>query len=147
MNTTPTFCHHCGKQIVFNTTWPNRKNSHWAHVILVFNGTAHTLENALMEQRCQDGRNWATPKRITTQQIWPELNGERLSWSIGSYHTHAEQSAGFPKMRAVIRAMIAHRPDILHEERRQLVKSSLCDRLFGHNAEIALRVIDEELAR
>lgn len=59
----PTLCHHCGKQIVWNETWPNRGNSHWAHAILVFNGKAHSIGNALMEQRCSDGRNWATPKR------------------------------------------------------------------------------------
>ena len=61
--TSETVCHHCGKQIVWNKTWPDPKHSHWAHVILVFNGRSHTLGNALMEQRCADGVNWATPKR------------------------------------------------------------------------------------
>lgn len=59
----PIICHHCGQQIVWNETHPDRGNSHWAHAILVFNGKAHTLGNALMEQRCADNRHWATPKR------------------------------------------------------------------------------------
>jgi hypothetical protein len=59
----PVFCHHCGNQIVFNVTYPNKRNSHWAHAILVFNGKAHTLGNALMEQRCSNRVTWATPKK------------------------------------------------------------------------------------
>jgi len=58
-----TLCHHCGRQIVFCRTYPNPKNSHWAHAILVHSGRSHSLANALMEQRCADGRHWATPKR------------------------------------------------------------------------------------
>ena len=63
-----TICHHCGKQIVWNRTYPDKRNSHWAHAILVFNGKAHTLGNALMEQRCYPDMNlWATPARRTKQ--------------------------------------------------------------------------------
>lgn len=62
-STTPVYCHHCGAEIVFNRTFPDKSNSHWAHAIRVFNGKAHSLENALMEQRCADRIHWATPKR------------------------------------------------------------------------------------
>lgn len=57
-----TVCHHCGKQIVWNQHGIVG-GGHWAHAILVFNGESHSLENALMEQRCSDGIHWATPKR------------------------------------------------------------------------------------
>lgn len=63
-----TLCHHCGKQIVWNVTYPDKRNSHWAHAILVYWGKSHTLENALMEQRCGDGRHWATPARKTESE-------------------------------------------------------------------------------
>lgn len=58
-----TYCHHCGGLIVWNRTWPDKRNSHWAHAILVHGGKAHSVENALMSQRCANGRTWATPKR------------------------------------------------------------------------------------
>lgn len=61
------FCHYCGKQIVWNRTWPDPRNSHWAHAILVHNGKEHTLENALMNQQCSDGKHYATPKRAKSK--------------------------------------------------------------------------------
>lgn len=84
-------CHHCGEQIVWNITWPDKRNSHWAHAIRVFNGKNHTLENALMNQRCADDRHWATPQRNTKRYcdmcgkitdhvlpMCPGLNGNQL---------------------------------------------------------------------
>jgi hypothetical protein len=57
-------CHHCGKLIAWNVTYPDKNNSHWAHAILVFNGSNHTVENARMEQGCNGKTStWATPKR------------------------------------------------------------------------------------
>lgn len=50
-------------------------------------------------------------------------------------------------MRAVIRAMRIERPEALERERRELIKSSLCDRVFGYNAKEALRVIEEEIGQ
>lgn len=61
-----TICHHCDKLIIWNRHWTGNKykGGHWSHAILVFNGRAVSPENALMEQRCSNGINWATPKRI-----------------------------------------------------------------------------------
>jgi len=79
-----TYCHHCGGLIVWNRTYPDAGNSHWAHAILVHNGKAHSVDNALMEQRCKDGRNWATPKRTyheldedTGEDSNPDTNAPR----------------------------------------------------------------------
>ena len=75
---------------------------------------------------------------------YPEYNGEKLSWSLGLYFTHAEEEAGFPRMRAVIRAMLHERPVQLERERQDaLIASS--NRMFGHNAAKQLRVIEDEL--
>lgn len=48
-------CHHCGQPIAWCQTYPDRRNSHWAHVIQVFNGRSHSVENALMNQRSELG--------------------------------------------------------------------------------------------
>jgi hypothetical protein len=58
-----TKCHHCGQRIVWSVTWPNKRNSYWAHAIIVFNGRAHSIGNALHSQRCADNKHWATPAR------------------------------------------------------------------------------------
>jgi hypothetical protein len=61
--TFPTYCHHCGKRIVWNVTIP-RTNSHWAHAITTWNGKTVSIENALMQQSCDDTKTtWATPAR------------------------------------------------------------------------------------
>lgn len=57
----PTLCHHCGQVIAWNATWPDPRKSYWAHAI--FRGKPSVLENALMQQRCANGRTWATPAR------------------------------------------------------------------------------------
>jgi len=44
---------------------------------------------------------------------FPQFEGKPLSWSIGLYHTIAEANIGYPKMRAVIRAMREYRPEQL----------------------------------
>jgi hypothetical protein len=56
-------CHHCGKRIVWNRH--DEGGGHWAHAILVFGGTVHSLGNAMMVQGCNEGgvRRWATPVR------------------------------------------------------------------------------------
>lgn len=79
-------------------------------------------------------------------RVFPQYEGESLSWSIGSYQTLNEERQGFPRMRAVIRAMMAHRPAQLETERREYLRASFGS-MFGHNALQALRVIDEEMAR
>jgi hypothetical protein len=77
-------------------------------------------------------------------RVFPQYQGEALSWSIGLYHTFTEAQAGYPRMRAVIKAMIACRPEQIERERRELLKASF-DRMFGHNAKKALAVIEDEL--
>lgn len=78
---------------------------------------------------------------------FPSYQGEPLSWSIGFYHTGTEQQLGFPRMRAVIQAMLEHgRGAQVEAERREMVRASF-NCMFGHNAKVALKVIEEELAR
>ena len=76
---------------------------------------------------------------------FPILDGELLSWSIGVYMTLEQQRLGYPKARAVVRAMIDHRPEQLRSERYEMLKGSF-DRVFGHNAGACLEVIDSEKA-
>ena len=48
-------------------------------------------------------------------------------------------------MRAVVRAMYAHRPAQLEKRRREAVRDSL-GAMFGHNAKKTLDVIEGEIA-
>lgn len=77
---------------------------------------------------------------------FPSYEGQALSWSIGLYHTHDEQMAGFPRARAVIRAMREHRMEQLQKERCVYLTSSF-DKMFGMNAKRMFDLIEEELAR
>lgn len=76
-------------------------------------------------------------------RVFPVYEGHAISWAFDN--CLAEQHKGYPKMRAVIRAMKAHRPEQLQHERRQLVRDSL-DRLFGQVAQRMLVVLEEELS-
>ena len=80
-------------------------------------------------------------------RVFPEYGGELLSWSIGSYMTHSESQRGYPKARAVIQAMAQHRPDQLERERREMLKASMSDRMFGHNAKKELDLIESVVGR
>lgn len=82
---------------------------------------------------------------LSDGRVFPQYEGETLSWYIGLYHTTAEERLGFPRMRTVIRAMLAHRPEDLERERYQMLKASF-DRVFGRIARVMLAVIDEEIA-
>jgi hypothetical protein len=75
--------------------------------------------------------------------MFPEFNGQPLSWSIGLYNTLNDEKAGYPKTRCVIRAMKYYRPMQLESERKELVRSCF-DRLFGHNARKLLAILDED---
>ena len=75
-------------------------------------------------------------------RTFPSLDGTPLPWVL--QNTWEDQEAGFPKLRAVIRAMRDHRPNELLRERERLAKDSF-NKLFGHNAETVLRVVNEEL--
>lgn len=72
---------------------------------------------------------------------FPVYNGELLSWSIGLYNTWNDQNAGYPRTKAVIRAMREYRPEQLERERRELVRGSF-DRVFGRSAKRLLDVIE-----
>ena len=74
---------------------------------------------------------------------FPVYNGEPLSWVISP--TLTDEKEGFPRLRSVIRAMMEKRPEMLEEERRQLVKSSLCNPVFGVVAERVLKIVEEEI--
>ena len=74
-------------------------------------------------------------------RVFPEYDGEALSWDPGSYFTHGQEQLGYPKSKAVIRAMRTHRPDQFEKEKRQLVKDSF-GRMFGHNAKKLLALYE-----
>lgn len=74
---------------------------------------------------------------------FPLYQGELLSWSIGLYHTHTEEQAGFPRMGTVIRAMMERRPEQLQHERQELVRDSF-NPIFGHNARKQLEIVESE---
>lgn len=76
-------------------------------------------------------------------RTFPQQAGKALSWSIGLHFTTADQQAGYPKTRAVIRAFAEHRTEDLRREKRELLKASF-DRMFGHNARKLLALIEEE---
>lgn len=88
----------------------------------------------------------SNPTTITLDdgRVFPVYDGRALAWSLSLYNSAAEQQNGYPKMRAVIRAMKEHRPEQLQHERRELLKDSF-DRMFGHVARRMLAVLDEEL--
>ena len=77
-------------------------------------------------------------------RVFPAFDSEALSWSIGLYHTWAERELGYPRMRAVIRAMLEHRPAQIRQERSDLVRAQF-DPMFGRNAKAALAVVEEEM--
>jgi hypothetical protein len=76
---------------------------------------------------------------------FPMYEGQALSWSIGLYHTLAEQELGFPRARRVIHAMRQYRPEQLEQERRDYLKATF-DQMFGHNARIMLALIESPCA-
>jgi hypothetical protein len=78
-------------------------------------------------------------------RVFPEYNGEVLSWDIGSQNHHADQSAGYPKTKAIIRAFMEHRPEQLKRERYGLMRSC-SDRMFGPNAKRLLAIVDSTIA-
>lgn len=77
---------------------------------------------------------------------FPQLNGEVLCWDVGAYSSFADERDGFQRMRAVIRAMMVHRPKQIEYERIEMLKASF-DRMFGHNARKVLTVIEQEMAK
>jgi hypothetical protein len=79
------------------------------------------------------------------ENLFPSLPGEALAWSIGLYTTHAEKALDYPRARAVINAMIIHRPVQLERERREMVKASF-GKMFGHNAAECLRIIETTIS-
>jgi cation transport regulator ChaB len=81
------------------------------------------------------------------KNLFPEHEGKPLSWDPGSYHTHSEEKAGFPKMRTVDQAMAEHRPEQLRSLHHELIRSSMGGGLFKHNAEKQLGVVKEEMAK
>lgn len=79
--------------------------------------------------------------RTADGREFPTYQGEFLSWDIGSSFTPRDQSEGYPRTRAIIRAFAKHRPDVLDRERSSLINSSF-DWMFG--ATKLLSLIDEE---
>lgn len=81
-------------------------------------------------------------------RAFPMHEGKLLSWDIGSHNSHNEQQAGYPKMRTVIRAKLQHgRGDEVEGERRDMLRSAMGDRMFGHNARKVLDVIEDEVSK
>lgn len=76
-------------------------------------------------------------------RTFPQYHGEPLSWSIALYLTPAESAQDYPRARAVIRAMQAHRAAALAHERHAVLRGSF-NAMFGHNARLVARLIAEE---
>ena len=86
-----------------------------------------------------------TTVETTEGYIYPHTGDMKpLCWDFAAYHTATEERAGFPKMRAVIRAMIVHRPEQIRREYRELVKASF-NKTFGYNARTQFNVLVDEL--
>lgn len=75
-------------------------------------------------------------------RAFPVYNGEALSWSPGLYNTWNDQHNGYPKTKAVLAAMLEHRPEQLEAERREMLKASF-NSMFEHNAKKMLDLIEE----
>ncbi len=75
-------------------------------------------------------------------RTFPHYKLEILSWSIGSAFTLQDELESYPRTKAIIEAMRIHRPEQLERERHELIKSMLCDRIFGHNAGKLLKLIE-----
>jgi hypothetical protein len=74
-------------------------------------------------------------------RVFPEYNGEVLSWDINSSNHSLDQGEGYPRTKAIIRAFRDHRPDQLRQERYGLWRAC-SDRMFGHNAKRLLAIVD-----
>lgn len=85
----------------------------------------------------------STTITLADGRVFPAFEGKPLSWSIGLQFTQQDESEGFPRTRAVIRAMLEHRPEQLERERVEYLKGSF-DSMFGHNARKLLNVIKDE---
>lgn len=73
---------------------------------------------------------------------FPVHEGELLAWSPGLYSTIDEERAGYPRMRAVIRAMREHRPGDLRREYVDLLRAQFG--MFSGPAGRNLAVLLEE---
>ncbi len=78
-------------------------------------------------------------------RIFPVYENKPLSWSIGLYMTAAESKLDYPRARTVAAAMHDNRKDTLLREQRDMVKASFC-KIFGPNARITLKIIEDALA-
>lgn len=78
-------------------------------------------------------------------RVFPVYEGQPISWHL--YNSSSEEQKGYPRARAVIAAMMVYRPEELARERRDLLKSSLHDRMFGHNAKKLLALIASEMGK
>jgi hypothetical protein len=77
-------------------------------------------------------------------RMFPSYNGEVLSWDIGLYMTHNEETKGYPRARSVIAAMKEYRPVELEKERLEMLRASF-NRMFGCNVRSVLRLIEQEI--
>lgn len=87
-----------------------------------------------------------TTVRLADGREFPFHGTEVLSWDLGSCGTRTDEREGHPRVRAVVRAMAAHRPDQLRRELSDLVRSSF-DRMFGRSAARLLAVVEDEIDR
>lgn len=72
---------------------------------------------------------------------FPFLDGARLSWSL-SYDSANDERAGYPRLRAVVKAMLAERPEQLLCEHDDLSRARFG--VFGANADRIVRILEEE---
>jgi hypothetical protein len=137
-------------------TTNNEATPHYLHAPngeIICTVWATSREEARAQFRAQFPQYFKSPeetKTLTTTledgRVFPQYNGEALCWDIGAYGTWNEEKTGYPRMRAVIRAMMVHRPEQVERERREMLRASF-NRMFGRNAAKVLAVIEEEMAK
>ena len=97
------------------------------------NTTANTTANTTPTTiRLEDGR------------VFPVYDGKPLAWSVELYFTDSEARLGYPRLRAVLRAMRQERPEQLAREVFALKRASL-DSMFGRVAQRCLDVVNSEI--
>ena len=81
-------------------------------------------------------------KQLDDGRVFPVFGEDVLAWSVGLYMTGAEESAGFPRARAVARAMREHRPSELNREHSEALRAGFG--VFSGNGRQLRLLLEEE---
>lgn len=84
----------------------------------------------------------STTITLSDGRVFPCYNGEALSWNPGGQFTIADGEQGYPRTRAVLRALREHRPEQFAREKADALRG--CFGLFRGNGERFYRIVEEE---